>query len=85
MASGTVRQTEIGITSQGVSVRATVKYAHEPALGLWLPSEMSQRIDLSGPGSGFSNMGGGQGYNVRQSLEARATYSKFRHVPADRR
>jgi hypothetical protein len=80
VASGTVRQTEIGITSKGISVRATVKYAMDPTLGLWLPVEMSQQIDTSGPGSGFSKMGGGPGYNVRESLAARATYSKFRQV-----
>ena len=82
--TGTVRQTELGISSTGVSVRATVKYAHEPELNLWLPVEMTQQIDTSGPGSsGFSNMGGGPGYRVRESLEARASYSKFRQIPID--
>jgi hypothetical protein len=78
-----VRQTEVGITNKGVSVRATVKYAPEPALHLWLPAEMSQRIDTTGPGnSNFSKMGGGPGYVVRLSHEARATYSNFRRVPS---
>ena len=86
VASGTVRQTEVGIASKNVSVRATVKYAQEPALGLWLPVEMSQQIDTSGAGtSAFSNMGGGPGYRVRESLEARATYSKFRQAPIGKR
>ena len=82
VASGTIRQTELGITSKDVSVRATVKYAQEPAVGLWLPVEMSQQIATSGPGSSsFSNMGGGPGYRMRESLEARAIYSKFRKLP----
>ena len=86
VASGTVRQTEVGITSKNISVRATVKYAQDPTLGLWLPVEMSQRIDTNGPGSSaFSNMGGGPGYRVRESLEARATYSKFRRVAIEAR
>jgi hypothetical protein len=81
--TGTVRQTEVGITSKGVSVRVTVKYAAQPALELWLPVEMSQRIDTTGTGnSNFSKMGGGPGYVVRLSHEARATYSKFRRLPS---
>ena len=80
--TGTVRQTEVGIASKGVSVRVTVKYAAQPALELWLPVEMSQHIDTSGTGnSNFSKMGGGPGYVVRLSHEARATYSKFRRLP----
>lgn len=81
VTTGTVRQTEIGITSHGVSVRATVKYAAEPALDVWLPIEMFQQIDTTGRGSGFSNMGGGPGYVVRMAHEARATYSNFRRLP----
>jgi hypothetical protein len=81
--TGTVRQTEVGIASKGVSVMATVKYAAEPALNLWLPVEMSQRIDTTGSGnSNFSKMGGGPGYVVRQAHEARATYSNFRQLPS---
>jgi hypothetical protein len=81
VTTGTVRQTEIGITSKGVSVRATVKYAAEPGLDVWLPTEMLQQIETSGPGSGFSKMGGGPGYDVRLAHEARASYSKFRRLP----
>lgn len=80
VSTGTVRQTEIGITNKRVSVRATVKYTADPALNVWLPIEMFQQIDTSGPGSGFSKMGGGPGYDVRMAHEARATYSKFRRL-----
>jgi hypothetical protein len=80
-ASGTVRQTEIGISSKRVSARVTVKYARDPALNLWLPSEMFQQIDTNGPGtSSFSNMGGGPDYQMRESHEGRATYANFRQV-----
>ena len=82
VATGTVRQTEVGISNKRVSVSATVKYAAEPVLDVWLPIDMIQQIDTSGPGSGFSKMGGGPGYDVRMAHEARATYSKFRRLPS---
>ena len=84
VASGTVRQTELGITTKAFGLRATVKYAPEPKLGLWLPVEMTQQNEISGPGSGgISNMGGGSGYGARQVLEGQSTYSKFRQVSID--
>ena len=83
-SSGAVRQTELGLSSKAFNVRSTVKYALEPKTGLWLPAEMSQQFDISGPGSGgVSNMGSGGGYSAHQSLEARASYSKFRQVQID--
>ena len=86
VTSGTVRQTEIGISSEGVSVRATVKYEPHATLNLWLPVEMFQQIASGGSGnSTFSAMGGGPGYRMREAYEGRATYSNFRQVAADQR
>ena len=73
--TGTVRQTEIGITSKGVSVRVTVKYAAEPPLNLWLPVEMSQHINTTGTGNSLQQSGGRSGLRRAPSHEARATYS----------
>lgn len=79
VASGTVRQTELGFSSKTFNIRSTVKYAAEPTLGLWLPTEMSQVFDASGQGAGGSNnMGSGGGYNAHQAFEARASYDHFR-------
>lgn len=83
VASGAVRQTELSISGRSSSALATVKYAVDPAMGLWLPIEMTQQTHVTAQGSGMNNMGGGGGYGGRQSLESRATYSKFRHVPVD--
>lgn len=79
VGTGVVRQTEIGMSGKGYSFRTTTKYAQDPALKIWLPSEVSQQVDITSGGSGaFSNMGAGGGMNSRQSLEARTRYSKYR-------
>jgi hypothetical protein len=84
VASGTIRQTELGITTKTFNVLATVKYATEPKLELWLPVEMSQHNEVTGPGSGApGNMGAGGDYSTHQAVEARANYAKFRQVPVD--
>ena len=82
VATGIVRQTEIGITDDQLSVRASVKYALDPGLGLWVPVEMFQQFDASGTGSGGlgGRTGSGGGYAARQSLEGRAKYAKFRRL-----
>ena len=62
--------------------RTTVNYATEPKLGLWLPLDMYQQVEIGsvvGVMSDF-NTGGGSDLPVRQSFEARAKYSKFRQV-----
>ena len=78
VGTGTVRQTELLVHGEGFSFKATTKYAHEPALGLWVPSELVQQIDVSSAAGGFSNMGGGGHMGARRSLEGRAQYTKFR-------
>jgi len=84
VASGTVRQTELGIVGKSSNIRASVDYAADATLGIWLPVAMYQQVEIRGAGSGeFSNMGSGGGYGAHQALEGRATYSKFRQVPVD--
>lgn len=79
VATGGVRQTELGISGKQSNVRVTVIYKSDQATGLWLPSDMQQAIDITGGAAGASNMGGG-GYSGHQSLEGRATYSKYRRL-----
>ena len=80
-ATGTVRQTEITVSSKALSFRQTTKYAHDPAVSLWVPTEMLQLFELSSAGTGgFSNMGAGGGMGSKQSLEGRARYSKYRRA-----
>ena len=83
-ATGAVRQTEFGLINKVDNIHASVKYALEPKLDLWLPVEMYQQVASSGAGSGgVSNMGSGGGYNARQALEGRASYGKYRQIPVD--
>jgi hypothetical protein len=84
VATGAVRQTELALVGKAANIRAAVKYATDPALGLWLPSEMSQQVEVIGAGSGAATvMGAGGGYATRRSLEGRASYAKYRRVPID--
>jgi hypothetical protein len=81
LGSGAVRQTEISFSGKEFNVRSSVKYKADPALGLWLPSEMVLQSDIRGAGAhGISNMGAGGGLGVRETMEGRANYAKFRRV-----
>jgi len=81
VGTGAVRQTELGVTGKGTSIRVTVKYEPQPTLALWLPVEMYQQFELSQQSAnGMNNMGTGGNYTGRQTLEGRATYSKYRMV-----
>ena len=75
--TGAFRRTELVISNRNVNFRITVVYALEPARGLWLPSSMTAQADVSAGGMG-SQDSRGQFLNERESLEASATYAKFR-------
>jgi hypothetical protein len=82
-ASGTVRQTQLGLGGTWSNLHVTVKYVADPASGLWLPADMVQHVDVAcGVSSAVDNVGAG-GYHTRYTLEGRATYSKYRQIPAD--
>lgn len=84
VATGTVRQTELGLGGRSSNIIATVKYTLDAASSLWLPSEMSQQVSVTGGASSAgSNMGGGGGYSGHQAAEGSAAYSKYRQVPVD--
>ena len=81
VGDGTVRQSEVGLATKSVSLRGTVKYARDATLDLWLPIEMTQQIEVIGPGSQVINyMGANGGYNAHEGHESRAYYSNFRAV-----
>lgn len=81
-ATGAVRQAELTFSGKEFNLRSNTKYALDPSLGLWLPSEMVLNSDVRGRGfnNTASDMGAGGQLAVRQSLEARVTYSKYRQV-----
>ena len=82
--TGTVRQTELGLTARGFNVHTVVKYAAGGATSLWLPAEMMQQCQVSGGMSSIvGGMGAGGGNSVQQELEGRATYTNYRRVPVD--
>jgi hypothetical protein len=84
MATGTVRQTELGLTARRFNVHTVVKYAADGATSLWLPVEMTQQCQVSGGMSSVvGGMGTGGGNSVRQELEGRAIYTRYRRVPVD--
>ncbi len=80
--TGAIRQTELALPGKSADVRATVNYAAEAKLAMWLPVEMTQKIDLYADG-GMSSMGSVGGQGGHQGLEGSAEYSKFRRVPVD--
>jgi len=81
VGTGIVRQTELVMSNKHVNLRVTVAYAPEPTLALWLPSKMTFQSDISSLGAGNKSPGTVQSYDVRESLEGLATYSKFKQVP----
>ena len=81
VASGAITQTEVVFSSQTFLLRSLVKYAMTPAIGAWLPVEMTQQCDIS-----FKEAGQATHitpYNARMSLEGRATYAGYRRVAVD--
>jgi hypothetical protein len=77
VGSGAIRSTEVVISNKVMMAKLIAKYAPDKALGLLLPTEMIQTIDISSSaGTGMSQGGVG----AKQSLEGRARYSKFRRA-----
>jgi hypothetical protein len=83
-ADGTIRQTELMLPGENYTQKVTVTYANNAALSMWLPIEMYQQSEVSGPGAvDSSGRGTSGGYGGRQAFEGRATYTNFRHVAID--
>lgn len=78
VATGTIRQTELVVSGKNFNFKTTTKYVHDKALDAWVPSEVSQLVDVTSGAHGLSNMGAGGQMGARQSLEGRARYTKYR-------
>ena len=78
VATGTIRQTELIVHGKNFNFSATTKYSLDPGLGIWVPTELVQRSEVTSAAGGFSNMGAGGQSGARLSLEGRARYTKFR-------
>jgi len=79
-ATGAVHQIEMGFSAQNANIHSTVKFTKDAGLGMLVPSELSETVELSASTAGMSDMGGGgSNATAHQSLEGRVTYSKYRH------
>jgi hypothetical protein len=81
-ATGTIHKTELWVDSETESVRITVTYAADPALGMWLPEKMVETYDWKEMADVASNRNIGP-YGARQFFQANAIYSRARHSPID--
>jgi hypothetical protein len=83
--TGAVTQTELSISGSAFRFRAAAKYKRDAALGLWLPATLFQQVEISGSVVGGPSLGGVATTDMmsgaRQSLEGRASYSKYRRLP----
>ena len=80
LATGVIRQTELAVSGKRFMLTTTTKYTHDKGLDLWVPSEVSQQVDVTAAAAGLSNMGAGGMVGGRQSLEGRARSSKYKKV-----
>jgi hypothetical protein len=81
--SGAIHQTELGFVSKAANIHATVKFAKDPTLGLFVPADLFEQIEASAAGAGTNNLGGASGSGDlagRQSMEGRAQYSAYRRI-----
>jgi hypothetical protein len=81
--SGAIHQTELGFVSKAANIHATVKFAKDVALGLFVPTELFEQVEASAAGAGTNSMGGASGSGDlagRQAMEGRARYSGYRRV-----
>jgi hypothetical protein len=74
-ASGRVVQTEFRIASAGNSAKISVRYAHQPKVGLWLPVRMDEEY--------LTTVGSNSMFRVRGQITGRADYQNFRKFDVD--
>jgi hypothetical protein len=78
--SGVIHQTELGFVSRAANMHATVKFARDAAIDLFMPSELFEQVETSSSAGGMSDMGGGGNLGGRQAMEGRARYSTYRRI-----
>jgi hypothetical protein len=82
-ANGAIHQTELGFSIKGGNLTSTVKFVKDAQLGVFVPSELDEQVEVSAAGAGTNNMGAAAGsgdLGGRQSMEGRASYSKYRRT-----
>lgn len=82
VATGTVRQTELTVDHRAFfRFHVSTKFANDAGVGLWVPVEVLQDVEVRRPAtSSHSNMGSGGQLSARQAFEGRARYSKYRRL-----
>jgi len=86
-ATGAVHQTELGFVARAANIHATVKFARDASLGLFVPSELFEQVEATAIGTGTNNMGvaaGSGDLGGRQAMEGRARYSGYRRISSGR-
>lgn len=82
-STGAVQQIELGFSAPSANIHSTVQFAKDAQLGLLVPSELQETVEITSASAGMSDMGGGGSSNSQhQGLEGRATYTKFRRAGA---
>jgi hypothetical protein len=82
-SSGAIHQTELGFVAKAANIHATVRFAKDASLGLFVPSELYEQVEASSAGAGGNNMGSASGsgdLGGRQGMEGRARYSGYRRI-----
>jgi hypothetical protein len=82
VATGAVTQTELTIDHREFfRFHISAKYVNDPGVGLWVPAEVLQEVEVRTPTkNAHSNMGAGGTLGTRQTYEGRARYSKYRRL-----
>jgi hypothetical protein len=81
VATGTVRRTELAIADRHTNLRATVIFAPDATLGMWLPASLAVQSDITTAGGGDRNPKTSAPYGVHEALEGQAKYSKYQQAP----
>jgi hypothetical protein len=83
-STGAIHQTELGFVIPNANLAATVKFMKDAQLGVFVPSELSEKFEISSGATGMNNMGaaGGGASGSHEALEGRATYTKYRRPGA---
>jgi hypothetical protein len=82
-ADGSIHQTELGFSAQNANIHGTIKFAKDAGLGLFVPTELAETIEVSAGGTGMGEMGGATGQGQmggKGAFEGRATIGKYRRV-----
>jgi len=77
VGTGALRQSEVVVSNKAMTLRTTVEFTFDKALGLWVPKELVQRWEISSSAAGMGEL-----YD-HGSYETHATYSNYKQVAID--